>query len=115
MTSNGQRGVWSLQVPSKADRISVPNYVAIVKSPLTQLSVSYLNADQSLATMPNGTTLQFVAAPNMDFVDTFPEHVPAQILKVDVNVDPAPSLPPSLEIHMMICYEPISQVRFYAV
>ncbi|CAF4007281.1 unnamed protein product, partial [Rotaria sp. Silwood1] len=71
------------------------------------------NENQSSASMSNGTALQFVAAPNASDIGTFPEHVPAQILQVDIDGAPAPLPPPSLEVHMIICYEPMFQVQVY--
>jgi hypothetical protein len=110
-TANGQRVIWILQVPPKPGYISVPNCISAVKTPLTQLGVNYLNTDQSPASMSNGTALQFVSAPNMNEIGTFPEHVPAQMLQVNIDGAPAPLPPPSLEVHMIICYEPMSQVQ----
>jgi hypothetical protein len=110
-TVDGQRVTWILQVPPKPGYISVPNCISAVKAPLTQLGVNYLNTDQSPASMSNGTALQFVSAPNMNEIGTFPEHVPAQILQVNIYGAPAPLPPPSLEVHIIICYEPISQLQ----
>jgi hypothetical protein len=65
--------------------------------------------------MPNGTALQFVSTPNMNDIGTFPEHVPAQILQVNIDGAPPPLPPPTLEIHMIICYEPIPQTQVYII
>jgi hypothetical protein len=110
-TTDGQRVTWILQVPPKPGYIAVPNCISALKTPLTQLGVNYLNTDQSPASTPNGTALQFVSAPNMNDIGIFPEHVPAQMLQVNIDGAPAPLPPPSLEVHMIICYEPMSQVQ----
>jgi hypothetical protein len=110
-TSDSQRVTWLVQVPPRQGYISVPNCISAVKTPLNQLSVNYLNTDQSPASMSNGTALQFVSAPNMHDIGTFPEHVPAQMLQVNIDGAPPPLPPPSLEVHMIICYEPMSQVQ----
>ncbi|CAF2997973.1 unnamed protein product [Rotaria sp. Silwood2] len=109
--TDGARITLLLQVPSKAGYISVPNFISILKTSLTQLSVNYVNANQTSASMSNGSALQFVAAPNASDIGAFPEHVPAQMLQVNIDGAPAPLPPPSLEVHMIICYEPISQVQ----
>jgi len=114
-TTADPRVTWVLQVPPKPGYISVPNCISALKTPLYQLGVNYLNTDQSLASMPNGTALQFVSAPNMNDIGTFPEHVPAQILQVNIDGAPPPLPPPSLEIHMIICYEPIPQTQVYII
>ncbi|CAF4792469.1 unnamed protein product [Rotaria sp. Silwood1] len=110
-TTDDGRLTLLLQIPPKAGYISVPHFISALKTPLTQLSVNYLNENQSSASMSNGTALQFVAAPNASDIGTFPEHVPAQILQVNIVGAPAPLPPPSLEVHMIICYEPMSQVQ----
>jgi hypothetical protein len=111
--ADNQRVTWILQVPPKPGYISVPNCVSVFKTSLTQLSVNYLNTDQSPASMSNGTALQFVSTSNMKDIGSFPEHVPAQMLQVTIDGAPAPLPPPSLEVHMIICYEPLSQVQVY--
>jgi len=114
-TTDGQRVTWLLQVPQKPGYIAVPNCISAFKTPLTQLGVNYLNADQSPASMPNGTALQFVSAPNMNNIGTFPEHVPAQMLQVNIDGAPTPLPPPALEVHIIICYEPVSQIQVYTI
>ena len=114
-TTDGQRVTWVLQIPAKPGYVSVPNCISAVKTPLTQLSVNYLNADQSPASMSNGTALQFVSPPNKYDIGTFPEHVPAQMLQVYIDGAPPPLPPLSLEVHMIICYEPMSQMQVYTI
>lgn len=109
--TDGQRVTWIVQVPPKPGYISVPNCVSAFKTSVTQVGVNYLNTDQSPASMPNGTALQFVSAPNMKDIGSFPEHVPAQMLQVNIDGVPPPLPPPSLEVHMIICYEPMSQTQ----
>lgn len=108
-TTNGQRVTWILQVPPKPGYVAIPNCISIVKCPITQLNVNYLNTDQSLSTWPNGSVLQFMSAPNMNDMGSFPEHVPAQMLQVNIDGVPPPLPPATLEVHMIICYEPMSQ------
>ncbi len=114
-TTDDQRITWVLQVPPKRGYISVPNCISVLKTSLSQLSVNYLNADQSPASMPNGSALHFVSADNMNDIGTFPEHIPAQMLQVNIDGAPA-SLPPSSpEVHMIICYEPMSTLQVYLI
>ena len=108
-STNNQRVIWVLQVPSKPGYVAVPNCISVVKSPVTQLSVNYLNADLSPAAMSNGSQLQFVSASNMSDIGMFPEHLPAQMLQVNIDGIPPPVPPATLEVHMIICYEPIGQ------
>ena len=110
-TTNGQRVTWILQVPSRPGYISVPNCISALKTPLSQLGVNYLNNDQSPTSTSNGTALQFVSAPNMNDIGSFPEHVPAQMLQVNIDGAPAPLPPPLLEVHVIICYEPMPSAQ----
>jgi hypothetical protein len=114
-TTDDQRVTWLLQVPPKRGYISVLNCISALKTSFSQLSVNYLNPDQSPVSMSDGTILQFVSAPNMNDIGTFPEHIPAQILQVSIDGAPAPLPPPSLEVHMIICYEPISTLQVYLI
>ena len=109
--ANGQRVTWTVQVPQKQGYIAVPNCISALKTPLSQLGVNYLNADQSPASLSNGTALQFIAPQNMNELGLFPEHVPAEILQVNIDGTPSPSPPSTLEVHMIICYEPQSQAQ----
>ena len=106
--TNGQRVTWILQVPSRPFYIAVPNCISVSKTPISQVGVNYLNNDQSPASTSNGTALQFSSVPNMHDIGSFPEHVSAQILQVNMDGIPPPLPPPSLEVHMIICYEPES-------
>lgn len=114
-TTVNQRVTWILQVPPKPGYISIPNCISALKTPLYQLGVNYLNIDQSPATLLNGTALQFVSAPNMNDIGTFPEHVPAQLLQVNIDGAPPPLPPSSLEVHMIICYEPIPPIQVHTI
>jgi hypothetical protein len=114
-TISGQRVTWLLQVPPRPGYISVPNCISALKTPLSQLGVNYLNSDQTPASMSNGTALQFVSPLNMNDIGTFPEHLHVQMLQVNIDGAPAPLPPPSLEIHMIICYEPISQAQVHTL
>ncbi len=114
-TTDDQRITWVLQVPSKRGYISVPNCISALKTSLSQLSVNYLNADQSPASMPNGSALQFVSADNMNDIGTFPEHIPAQMLQVNIDGVTTPLPPSSPEVHMIICYEPMSTQQVYLI
>ena len=106
-----QRVTWLLQVPSKPGYDAIPNCISALKAPLNQLSVNYLNADQSPASMPNGAALQFVSIPTMPTLGNFPEHFPAEILQVNIDGVQDPLPPPTLEVHMIICYEPKSSAQ----
>lgn len=104
-TNNGQRVTWILQVPSRPGYMAVPNCISVSKCSFSQVSVNYLNNDQSPALTSNGTSLQFVSLPNMTDIGSFPAHVSAQKLQVDIDGAPLPLPPPSLEVHVIICYE----------
>ncbi|CAF1484437.1 unnamed protein product [Adineta steineri] len=110
-TSDDETVTWVLQVPSKPGFISVPNCLSVHKTSFDQLTVNYMNADQTYAEMPNGTALEFVSGPDMNDISTFPEHIPAQMLEVNIDGAPSPLPPPSLEVHMIICFEPMSAVQ----
>ena len=107
--TNGQSLTWLLQVPTKAGYNSIPNSVSAPKTACDQLSVSYLNADKTLAMMPNGSTIHLQSAANMNDIRMFPEHVSADMLQVNLIGISASSSVNALEIHLIICYEPISQ------
>lgn len=110
-TADGQRVTWVVQVPQKPGYIAVPNCVSALKTPLSQLGVNYLNTDQTPASTSNGSALQFVSQPNMNDIGSFPEHVPTEMLQVNIDGAPPPLPPTTLEVHMIICYEPQSQVQ----
>jgi hypothetical protein len=65
--------------------------------------------------MPNGSALQFVSADNMNDIGTFPEHIPAQMLQVNIDGVTTPLPPSSPEVHMIICYEPMSTQQVYLI
>ena len=109
--TNGQSLTWWLQVPPKSGCNSVPIFISAPKVSLNQMSVSYLNADKTIAVMPNGSSLHVQSATNRSDIGTFPPHVPAQILQVSINGLPTPSSANILEVHMIICYEATTQIQ----
>ncbi|CAF4382401.1 unnamed protein product [Rotaria socialis] len=110
-TTNAERLGLILQVPSKSGYMSIPNSISVRKTPITRLSVNYLNTDRSPASMSNGSILHFLAAPNVSDITTFPERVSAEMLQVNIDGALTPSSPPSYEVHMIICYESMPQTQ----
>ncbi|CAM4820364.1 unnamed protein product [Rotaria magnacalcarata] len=110
-TTNAKRLGLILQVPSKSGYMSIPNSISVRKTPITRLSVNYLNTDRSPASMSNGSVLHFLAAPNVSDIPTFPDRVSAEMLQVNIDGAVTPPSPPSYEVHMIICYESTPQTQ----
>lgn len=110
-TTDGQRLNFILQFPSRTGHISVLNFISAPKVSLTQMNISYLDANQSHASSSNRTALRFVAPPKAFTMAGFPAHVPVQKLQVNISGVPNPLPPTALEIQIIICYERISKVK----
>lgn len=104
-TVNAENLSLVLQVPTKTGHFAVPNVISIWNIPVTQLSVNYLNPDKSPIRISNDVALKFVSSHNGSNIVILPEHLPAQMLQV--NIDGNASSSSSFEIHMIVCYEPI--------
>ena len=107
-TTNNQSVTWLVEVPQKPGYMAVPKFITIMKTSLDRMGVNYFYLNQTQASMPNGTTLQFMADPNKLDISNFPDRLPAEILQVNMNGIPTNSLP-HVEVQMIICYELMDQ------
>ncbi|UJR32130.1 hypothetical protein I4U23_019598 [Adineta vaga] len=109
--TDDQSVTWTVQVPRKYGYASIPNIVSAHNTDFDQLVVNYVNVDQSPTLLPNGTALEFISTPDANDINTFPDDIPAQMLEVVVDgISPVAS-PSSLEIHMIICYKPLTALQ----
>jgi hypothetical protein len=110
-TADDDTVTWLLKVPPKPGFNAMPKFLTVQKASVDQLTVNYLNADQSPTLLPNSTALEVMADAEDNDISTFPENIPAQMLEVIIDGISPPVPPPGLEVQMIICYKPVSAMQ----
>ena len=105
---------WIVQVPPKYGYGSIPTLVSAQNIDFDQLAVNYLNPDQSPVQLANGSALEFISAPDANDISTFPDDTFVHILEVVVDGVTSPASQSSLEIHLLVCFKPLSSSQVYS-